>query len=224
MRYAAFFCVKTASKPPPMCSAANPASGRTPGSGEAGAGSPFMPWRRSRARTRFPPANGICHLVHAVAVQVAGRRLAVHSPAAEPADIDFLAHQALAFGPSLNARLKTMRVGVAGCGGTGSATAMLLARLGVGQIALFDDDIVDVTNLNRLHGARRADADAMRQKVEVVAREITGLGLGGCAPVAAQFPRQDGVFRHRCTTARAFGVGRSRTRPKRRHRAFDRTF
>ena len=116
--------------------------------------------------------------VDAVAVQVAGRRLAVHPPTAEPADIDFLARQALAFGPSLNARLKTMRVGVAGCGGTGSATAMLLARLGVGHIALFDDDIVDVTNLNRLHGARRADADAMRPKVEVVAREIAGFGLG----------------------------------------------
>ena len=28
---------------------------------------------------------------------------------------------------------------------------------------------------------------------------------------------------HRCTTARAFGVGRSRTRPKRCHHAFDRT-
>ena len=40
------------------------------------------------------------------------------------------------------------------------ATAVLLARLGVGQLALFDDDIVEVTNLNRLHGSRRADADA----------------------------------------------------------------
>ncbi len=30
---------------------------------------------------------------------------------------------------------------------------MLLARLGVGQIVLIDNDIVDRTNLNRLHGA-----------------------------------------------------------------------
>ena len=116
--------------------------------------------------------------VDAVAVQVVGRRLAVHSQAADPADIDFLARQALAFGPALNARLRTMRIGVVGCGGTGSAVAMLLARLGVGQLALFDADIVEVTNLNRLHGARRADADAMRPKVDVVACEIAKLGLG----------------------------------------------
>ena len=55
---------------------------------------------------------------------------------------------------------------------------MLLARIDAGQLALFDSDRVDVTNLNRLHGARRADADAMRPKVEVVAREIAELGIG----------------------------------------------
>lgn len=86
--------------------------------------------------------------------------------------------QALAFGTALNQDLRRLRIGIVGCGGTGSAVAMLLARLGVGQIALFDNDIVDQTNLNRLHGARQADADAMRPKVEVVARAITELGLG----------------------------------------------
>ena len=43
---------------------------------------------------------------------------------------------------------------------------------------MFDDDIVEVTNLNRLHGARRADADAMRQKVDGRCGEITELGIG----------------------------------------------
>src|SRR3712207_6906598 len=46
--------------------------------------------------------------------------------------------------------LRKLRIGIVGCGGTGSAVAMLLARLGVGQLALFDNDIVDQTNLNRL--------------------------------------------------------------------------
>lgn len=86
--------------------------------------------------------------------------------------------QALAFGNALNEDLKKLRVGIVGCGGTGSATAMLLARLGVGQVVLIDNDIVDQTNLNRLHGSTQSDADAMRPKVDVVAREITRLGLG----------------------------------------------
>ena len=55
---------------------------------------------------------------------------------------------------------------------------MLLARLGVGHLVLFDDDVVERTNLNRLHGAKRSDADAMAPKVDVVARSITELGLG----------------------------------------------
>ena len=127
-----------------------------------------------RARL-WPDSHGP---IDAADVRIAGKRLECQSPELDAADADFLARQALAFGGSLNARLRVMRVGIVGCGGTGSATAMLLARLGVGRLVLFDDDIVEVTNLNRLHGARRADADAMRPKVDVVAREITELGIG----------------------------------------------
>ena len=116
--------------------------------------------------------------VDTVPVRVIGKHLATHAPVPKTSNPEHLARQALAFGPSLNAWLRAMRIGIAGCGGTGSATAMLLARIGVGQLALFDEDLVDVTNLNRLHGSRRADADAMRPTVEVVAREITELGIG----------------------------------------------
>lgn len=116
--------------------------------------------------------------IDASVIRVVGQRLTFHGAQKLAYDLDAFTRQALAFGPEVNARLRALRVGIVGCGGTGSATAMLLARLGVGQIVLFDDDIVDVTNLNRLHGARRADADAMRPKVEVVAREIAELGIG----------------------------------------------
>lgn len=111
-------------------------------------------------------------------VRVVGRRLALHNRLRRGRLNEAFARQALAFGDLVNAQLKLLRVGVVGCGGTGSPTAILLARLGVGQLVLFDEDIVEATNLNRLHGARQADADAMRPKVDVMAREISEMGLG----------------------------------------------
>ena len=46
-------------------------------------------------------------------------------------------------------RFAQARVGVAGLGGIGSAVALHLARLGVGELVLVDFDTVDVTNLHR---------------------------------------------------------------------------
>ena len=111
-------------------------------------------------------------------VLVAGRRLAVHSREHEGDVPEALDRQARLFGPSFNRAIRDLRVGVVGCGGTGSPTAMLLARLGIGGILLIDDDIVEVTNLNRVHGSRRSDAEAGTPKVDVIAREIEGAGLG----------------------------------------------
>lgn len=106
-------------------------------------------------------------------------RYALHYPGRGfAAGLPAFQRQALAFGQALNDDLSRLRVGIVGCGGTGSAVAMLLARLGVGQVALFDNDIVDCTNLNRLHGARQQDADLMRSKVYVVAEAIAAMGLG----------------------------------------------
>ena len=129
---------------------------------------------RFRARLWVDSGNPIDSQV----VQSIGRRVIRDELGEQSGDDEVLTRQALVFGPNLNADLKQMRVGIVGCGGTGSATAMLLARLGVGAIALFDDDIVEASNLNRLHGAKRSDADAMRPKAEVLAREIADLALG----------------------------------------------
>jgi len=111
-------------------------------------------------------------------ILVIGERIVVHSPSGLPPSSTIFARQALAFGAALTGTLKKLRIGIIGCGGTGSATAPLLARAGAGHLLLIDDDIVDVTNLNRLHGATQEDADAMRLKVDVVAREIARMGVG----------------------------------------------
>lgn len=51
--------------------------------------------------------------------------------------------------PGIHARLKAACVGIAGVGGLGSAVAVALARIGVGQLILADFDVVEPSNLNR---------------------------------------------------------------------------
>jgi molybdopterin/thiamine biosynthesis adenylyltransferase len=67
-------------------------------------------------------------------------------------------------------QLGSLRVAIAGLGGTGSHVAQQLAYLGIRSFGLVDPDVVDLTNLNRLVGAILADLDT--PKVHVVRRLI----------------------------------------------------
>lgn len=51
--------------------------------------------------------------------------------------------------PGVHHKLKQGRVAIAGLGGLGSNIAIMLARIGVGQLLLVDFDIVEPSNLNR---------------------------------------------------------------------------
>jgi thiamine biosynthesis protein ThiF, family 2 len=51
--------------------------------------------------------------------------------------------------PAVHEKLKQGRVAIAGLGGLGSNIAVMLARIGVGQLLLVDFDIVEPSNLNR---------------------------------------------------------------------------
>lgn len=51
--------------------------------------------------------------------------------------------------PGVHARIRGGAVGIAGCGGLGSAVAVALARVGVGRLVLADFDVVEPSNLNR---------------------------------------------------------------------------
>jgi molybdopterin/thiamine biosynthesis adenylyltransferase len=94
--------------------------------------------------------------------------------AAAPAELD---RQSRAFGGASTTQIAGLKIGLVGCGGTGSAVAMLLARIGVRKLALLDADIVEDTNLNRLHFATRIDASLRRQKVDVVGEGVAAIGL-----------------------------------------------
>lgn len=46
-------------------------------------------------------------------------------------------------------KFKNAKITVIGCGGIGGLTIEMLARMGVGQIVLVDEDVFDLSNLNR---------------------------------------------------------------------------
>jgi ThiF family len=73
--------------------------------------------------------------------------------------------------------LSTMNIGVVGAGGTGSLMIELLARAGAGQITVFDFDIAQESNLNRVVHLRRSDVSGRRLKVERLREAIAESGL-----------------------------------------------
>lgn len=72
--------------------------------------------------------------------------------------------------------LAAVNAGVIGAGGTGSAVAVQLARIGVGSICLVDDDIVTAPTPTRGHGIRVADVG--RSKVVALGSHLREIGFG----------------------------------------------
>ncbi|GMV89366.1 MAG: hypothetical protein AMXMBFR81_22970 [Chthonomonas sp.] len=87
-------------------------------------------------------------------------------------DFERFDRQVRAFGVEVQSKLQTMTIGVAGCGGTGSAVVQQLGHLGIRRFVLCDPDAVCESNLNRLIGAVREDAVSRASKANVAARLI----------------------------------------------------
>ena len=75
--------------------------------------------------------------------------------------------------PEQIAGLAAVRVGFAGAGGLGSNCAMMLARSGLTQFVLVDEDVVDESNLNRQHYFPR---HVGQSKVLALSEQIRELG------------------------------------------------
>lgn len=66
----------------------------------------------------------------------------------------------------------TCVVAVVGLGGGGSHVVQQLAHIGIRHIELFDPDVTEFSNLNRLIGASLADAESGTPKVEIARRLV----------------------------------------------------
>ena len=75
-----------------------------------------------------------------------------------------------AFGDDIQRVLGEIRVAIVGCGGTSSAVAEQLVRLGVRHFSLIDPDTLTASNLTRVYGAFPHDVG--RPKVEVTAAHL----------------------------------------------------
>ena len=83
-----------------------------------------------------------------------------------------------AFGAGTVNLVRSLRVAVIGCSGTGSILIEQLARLGVGAFVLVDPDIIEMKNLNRISSTTLEDANRRTPKVTVAKRMIDALGRG----------------------------------------------
>ncbi|MBN8853702.1 MAG: hypothetical protein BGO55_11740 [Sphingobacteriales bacterium 50-39] len=81
------------------------------------------------------------------------------------------------FGEATHALVKTLRVGVVGCSGTGSPTIEQLFRLGVGELVLVDPKPVEDKNLNRIIQSRKEDVRQRMNKSDMLKAAIEGVEL-----------------------------------------------
>ncbi|MEM9374627.1 MAG: ThiF family adenylyltransferase [Pseudomonadota bacterium] len=107
-----------------------------------------------------------------------GARVSLSNTDKSQSNIDYLDRQARLFGDAANELIASLRIGIAGGGATGSAVLALLMRLGVCDALLLEKDIVEHSNLNRLHGARRIDAENRARKSDVHSRTVAETNLG----------------------------------------------
>jgi hypothetical protein len=80
--------------------------------------------------------------------------------------------QVRAYGRSGQHLIQQLKVGIVGLGGTGSAVAEQLARLGIKDLLLVDPDVLEPSNVPRVWGAYPEDAGRGALKVDVAARHL----------------------------------------------------
>jgi ThiF family/Prokaryotic homologs of the JAB domain len=111
--------------------------------------------------------------------RIVGRQLRfVHNTAHDGAEASTEIHdrQVLAFGQAGQDILASLKIGVVGAGGTGSAVIEQLTRLGVRRLVVVDDDFLTSSNVSRVYGSSIRQAG--EAKVQIAAQNAERIGLG----------------------------------------------
>jgi hypothetical protein len=136
-------------------------------------------------RARAVDSCGAMRMLNRVTVSGDELLMYSHDPEAVASDeADLRTRQA--FGDGTTAVLKSLRIGIAGCSGTGSWVTEMLARLGVGHLVLVDPERIERKNLNRIINSTAKDVRVNTLKVEALARAIAAMGLGNVAEVVPE--------------------------------------
>jgi hypothetical protein len=108
-----------------------------------------------------------------------------------------------AFGGAVQRALGALHVGVVGCGGTGSAVAEQLVRLGVRRFTLFDPDQISASNVTRVYGSAAEDVD--RSKSDLLAQHLVRIAPDSHCEVVQCMITMAPAARHLCSCDVVFG-------------------
>lgn len=108
--------------------------------------------------------------------------------------LDQFSRTELLIGKEKIKRLKNSKVAIFGLGGVGSFVVEALARAGIGNFVLIDDDKICLTNLNRQLIATRSTIG--KPKVEVARNRILDINPDAHVEIHQEFfmPESDGIF------------------------------
>jgi molybdopterin/thiamine biosynthesis adenylyltransferase/proteasome lid subunit RPN8/RPN11 len=93
-----------------------------------------------------------------------------------PMNYDLFDRNVRAFGHQIQHTISGLTVGIVGAGGTGSAVAEQLARLGVRSFILIDPDTLSASNTTRVYGSTPADVG--RDKVDILGDHLEAIADG----------------------------------------------
>lgn len=100
-------------------------------------------------------------------------------------------------GPLAPKRINSLRIGVVGLSGGGSHIVQQLSHVGFADFVLFDDQAIDISNLNRLVGATEEDVAEGRLKIAIADRVITSINSQAKTnPIAARWQENVGALRN----------------------------